>query len=362
MFRNWVPYFFERPDAAGSGGGGGDDRGGQDANRGADKHESTDDDQPGDGSDRGDDGNDSVDDEDEPGGGSRVDDDVDDDSDDEDLATATPEDRAKRYRTRARRAQRQVRALRPIADRFRDTATGRFLDARQLDQMVGRARDMEEFETLLDEHPDLVQEILKRKKGGRAAAAEPADEAFVDPFADESQLPWDMTQPGAKALVDHLRRQARENHDLRQSLKKIEGGITQLGQRESQRTVAQHETAWRNETRRVLDQVPEYSRQTFVNAVHRAFELAKTRGTLGRLKAADIIGRELAPFAKHAKQQRRTAAAGAQHRAENNNNRPGPSRGRTAPVDANTRNEQQTGTIKDGRKSFFARLGMSTPR
>lgn len=358
MYRNWVPYFFYPPDAGDGGGAAGADSG-QPADRGADDV-STDDsgDLPDDGAGDGDA------DPDAPGGGSRVDDfggddDEDDDGDDEDLATATPEDRAKRYRTRARRAQRQARSMRPIAERFRGP-DGKFLPPQDVDRMVGRARDMEELEQFFSEHSDIVQTILERKRGGRSAASARAEDAFIDPFADEASLPWDTTQPGGKALVEHLRRQARENHELRQTLKGIEQRFTQVDQRETQRTVAQHEERWKSLTLNAVKQVPEASRTTFANAVHRAFKLLEARGQLGRVDPRKVVMDELRPFIRAARGEKRRTTADAQRRAENNNNRPAPTRARTAPADPHATNS--VGTIRDGKKSFFARLGMGTPR
>lgn len=350
MFRHWTPFFFAPGDAAGSGGAGADTTGaaGAGGDAGSDDHS---------------DGNGGPDDAGEAGAGDDAGDDdqargaagTDDDDDDED-AGLSPEvrDDPKRLRTHRRRLQRQLSAVRPIAERFRGP-DGKFLDARQVDTIVSRARDMEEFEQLFEQHPDLLQEIIARKRGGAKGKPAAAAAAAGDEF-DESALPFETESKQGKFFAN----MARQLHDSQRLTRQLSEQLTQFQRTDTTRTVAQIETTWKTATLKAAEQVPEVSRRTFVNAVHRAFELAKVRGQLGRANVQRILEQELEPYVRANRGKARQDAAGAQRRAEHSTTVPRPgNRGQTTAASPSATNK--VGTIRDGRKSFFERQGMTPP-
>jgi hypothetical protein len=267
----------------------------------------------------------------------------------------------KRLRTRLRRTQRQFGAVRPIADRFRDD-NGRFLPPQEIDRVIGRAQDMAELEQFFEQHPDIIQTIAeRRRRGGQPAAAAAADEQFQDPFADPKfKAEWDESTPSGRQFLELFRDRAREAWQLRRDLKAVQQTLTQLTQRDTTRTVAGIETTWKTATLAAAAQVPEVSRRTFVNAVYRAFELAKTRGQLGKVNVQRLIQSELEPYVRANRGRQRQTVAGQQQRAERNTTIPRPGRGQTTAAQATETN--RVGTIRDGRKSFFERIGMSSPR
>lgn len=289
--------------------------------------------------------------------------DPDDDDDDDGLPEEARNDPAK-LRTHLRRVQRRNRAARPIVERFRARdGSGHFLPVQEIDRILGRAEDMRELEDFFAENADILTTIMERKQGkGRAAAASADDdEVFQDPFADPDKVPWDTTTESGRALVELFRGTAKENFELKKSLRRVERQVGDVSQRDESRTLGQVESTWKTATLAAAKQVPEFARPTFVRAVQRAFEIAKRDKTLTKVNAARIIQEELAPFVRHAKGQQRKTAAGQQQRAEGNQKLPrAGGQGRTTPVGASD-SDKSKGTVRDGRKSFFARLGMSTP-
>lgn len=287
--------------------------------------------------------------------------DDDDDDVDQDLPPEIRDD-PKRLRTHLRRTQRQFGRVRPIAERFRDPSTGQYMQPQQIDRVLGRAQDMEELETFFAENPDIVQGIVARRQaGGRRGGATPED-AFVDPFANEDDLPWDTKTPEGKKFLELFRDGAKSNHDLKTQIKRLEGQLGQVNQRDTTRTIAGIESAWKTSTLAAAAKVPEQYRETFVNSVWRTFALAKAQRQLGKVQLRDVIERELKPYVRAARGAQRTTAAGAQRAAEHNTTIPRPgARGSTSAAGPNDSNKS-VGTIRDGKKSFFARLGMAPTR
>lgn len=286
-----------------------------------------------------------------------------DDPDDDDPDADLPEDirnDPKRLRTHLRRTQRQFGRVRPIAERFRDPATGQYMQPQQIDRVLGRAQDMEELETFFNDHPDVVQLIMEKRRGGRGAAA--AEDAFVDPFANPADLPWDTETPEGKKFLELFRDGAKSNHELRTQIKRLEKQLGQVDQRDTARTIGGIEANWKTQTLEAAKKVPQEYRETFVNSVWRSFELAKTRRQLGKVRVDQVLERELKPYVRASRGAQRTNVAGAQQRAEHNTTIPRPgARGSTSaagPADSN----KGVGTIRDGKKSFFARLGMAPTR
>lgn len=265
-------------------------------------------------------------------------------------------DNPKLLRTRHRRLQRQFSQAKPIVERFRD-ANGQLMSADQVDRVLQRAREMEEFDGFLDENPDVVTTILERRKaGGRAPAAE---DVYQDPFANAEALPFDTATETGRFLQATFSRIGRENHELRQQIRQVLAGVGDLRTSDQARTVAQHEQVWRSAVLEGIKELPEESRGIFANSIYRAFQLAKGNGTLARVNVAQLVERELAPFRRAGRARTRTDAAAAQRRATGAQSTPQPQRGRTAPVDPNA--TTKVGTIRDGKRSFFTRLGMSAP-
>lgn len=283
------------------------------------------------------------------------------DDDPDDVDSDLPQeirDDPKRLRTHLRRTQRQMGRVRPIAERFRDNATGQFMQPQQIDRILGRAQDMEELETFFGDNPDIVQAILDRRKGGRRGATAAAEDAFVDPFAKEDELPWDTATPEGKKFLELFRDNAKAQFELRQEIKKLHGQLGQVNQRDTARTLGGIEATWKSSTLAAAAKVPEHFRESFVTNVWRAFELAKRSGGLGKVRVQQVLERELKPYLRSAKGEQRRTAAGAQERAEHNTTiaRPG-SRAATSVADPKASNK--VGTIRDARKSFFERIGMS---
>lgn len=351
-FSTWSPLtpFLAPPD--GAGGGGAPAAGGSDAaagDGGADDHTSVgdggpDDDGAGDPGDRGDGDRGQADDHDD-----------DPDNDDREFDALPPDQQAKTARTRLRRYQRQFKTLRPIADMFRGP-DGRLMPTQDVQRRLAAAADWEEMNEFLQQHPDIVGQILERKNRGGRGPAEPQRKEFEDPFADESKLPFDTTTDAGKFIVNHLRNHAKENFELRQLVDELRNGVTDVRRRDSQRSLQQTEGEWKNRTLEAaraagLDKA---DLQLFVESVWNVFERGKLTRSLNRLNLQDVIAKKLAPF----KARRRSNVAGQQQRAEHGRTVPPPAgRGRTTAATPNDKNN--VGTIKDARKSLFTRLGMS---
>lgn len=282
----------------------------------------------------------------------------DDEDEDADLAPEIRDD-PKRLRTRLRRTQRHYGAVRPIAERFRGP-DGKYMSPQDIDRLIARARDMEELEPFLSQNPDITQTILQRRQTGGRNTTAADDEAFQDPFADPSRIAWDTENPSGKQFVDLFREGAKERHELRQQIKRLERQLGQVNERDTTRTVAGIEQTWKGHTLEAAKRLPDdATRTTFVNSVWRAFELARVRGQLGRIKPHELIQRELAPYLRAQKGKQRQDVAGRQQRAEHNTTIPRPGRGQ--PSAAGPKDTNRVGTIRDGRKSFFERIGMSAP-
>jgi DNA gyrase/topoisomerase IV subunit A len=295
--------------------------------------------------------------------------DVDDDPGDDDeelrereelLAALPPEQREKRIKTWNRAVSRKLRKLAPIAEQFRGQ-NGRYLSADEVRRTVQDAQDWREMDQFLKDNPDVVTQILERrtgKGGGRRADAAPD---YQDPFADEANLPLDMTNEASRFVVTHLRQMTKANHELKQEIAALKGTAGKLQQTEAQRQEAVVENRWKTSTVQAADRagLDERSKRAFINAVWKTFELSKARNVLTRVDLQQVIKRELQLIGGG----RRRAVADTARRAEHVTTIPRPAnRGNTgpaAPADTN----KTGGTIKDARKSFFSRLGQAaTPR
>lgn len=292
-------------------------------------------------------------------------DDFEDDDPDEAIDTALPEEikthpRFKQLRTRNRRYQRQMSALRPIVEHFRSRNSR--LSAEEISRVLNRAQDMEELEPLFAQHPDLVQSILERKAGrGRTAAAD-ADDAFVDPYADESKLPFDTSNDTGRALLALFRENAKTVHELKVANRRLERQVGTVAERDTHRTIADHERGWKSATLAAVQGLPDAEQRAVVAIVQTKFDLAKERRQLGRINPRQVIDEALAPFKRAARGRQRQSVAGQQQRAERNTTLPRThSQGRTAAASPSDSNNKNNGTIKDGRKSFFLRIGQSAP-
>lgn len=341
------------PDAGGAGGGADAGEGGD---AGADEGDT------GDGGDAGDggEGEDA-----QHTGGDDQDDFTEDDEASDAIDTTLPDDvknhpRFKQLRTWNRRHQRQLSALRPIVEHFRGRNSR--LSPMEISRLISRAQDMEELEPLFGQHPDLVQTILERKAGkGRPAAADP-DEAFVDPFADETKAPFDTTTESGRMLLALFRDNAKTVHEQKVAMRRLERQLGTVAERDVTRTMGEHEGRWKTATLEAIKGLPDAEQRAVVAIVQTKFDLAKERRQLGSINPRQIIEQAIAPFKRAAKGQQRRTVAGQQQRAERNNTLPRANgSGRTtaaSPADSNNKN---SGTIKDARKSFFKRLEMSAP-
>lgn len=276
------------------------------------------------------------------------------------LARLTPEEREKRARTWNRRQSRQLRTVAPIAERFRDKS-GRYLTVDEIDRIRGRAQDQEELEQFFAENPDVLQEVLKRKKGAPVAAAE---DVFVDPFADEQAVPFDTATAEGRWFLTHARQTARENFDLKQSLRRLEQAVGSVHERDTQRTMEQIEGTWKNETLAAAkaNGLQGEDLKDFVESVYDRFRLARAEKRLDKVDRKQIIDRSLRPFKATRNATDRRAAAGAHARAAHNTTLPRPgNRAAAGPANPNDTNRQVRETIRDSRKSFFQRNEMSAP-
>jgi hypothetical protein len=282
-----------------------------------------------------------------------------DDPDDDELAeldSLPPDAQLKNARTRLRRYQRQFRTLRPIADLFR-SEDGRYLAPQEVQRRLNAAADWDEMHPFLQQHPDIVAQILERKNRGTGPVADQRPQ-FEDPFKDEDKLPFDTSTEAGRFIVDNLRGMAKQNFELRQQIEELRTGVTEVKQNEGRRSLASVENTWKSRTLEAATKagLDEADKRLFVESVWNVFERGKLTRSLARLNLQQVIDQKLAPF----KGRRRATVAGQQGRAERGRIVPPPAgRGRTTAAAATDRNN--AGTIKDARKSLFSRLGMSAP-
>lgn len=262
-------------------------------------------------------------------------------------------------RTRLRRTQRQIKTIAPIADVFRDPATGRYLTPQEAATERQLAADMRDIRAFYDEHPDLLQTMLERRRTGAQPAAAPA---YEDPFADEATLPFDTASDSGRWFLEQHRRQHRENFELRQTLQRLEQGLSGVAERDTQRTLTQAEEAWKVDTLAAAKTagLTGDDLEDFVNSVYANFRLGRAEKRLDRLDRRQVIEKALRPFKRSRTAGTRQAAAAAGSRVAN---QPGlPRTGtRDGAAPANPKDTNRVGTIRDGRKDFFARQGLSTP-
>lgn len=282
-----------------------------------------------------------------------------DDEDDEDAGLA-PEvrDDPKRLRTRHRRLQRQMGEVRPIADRFRGP-DGKYMSPDQIDRMRARAQDMDEVQQLLDANPDILQSMLERRNGRPAAAAR---DDYQDLFPDDAAIPWDTADPASKTLVDTLRKFHRDIHDLRKENTQLKQGLGTVHERDTARSAQEVEDSWKTQTLAAAKAagLTGDDHDHFVNSVYLNFRLARAEKRLGKVNRAAILEQALRPFKRTRVAGDRRAAADAHARADANGTRPQPgSRGATTPARASDTN--RSGTLKDAREGFFARIGRTPP-
>lgn len=283
----------------------------------------------------------------------------DDDADPEDdgLAPEVAND-PKRLRTRLRRLQRQMRPFRDVEGQLRDQS-GRLLTPQEINRRFSLAQDQEELNAFFAEHPDTLEQILERKRGG-GRRTEAVDE-FKDPFADPAAIGIDVTDPAGKWIVDQLRGQAKENFDLKQTLKRIEQGLGGVQQQTQQDRLTRVEQTWKENTLGAAKTAGLSQEDTvdFVNNVYRDFRLLGAEKKLDKADVRAVIARNLRPFARHAAGRSRGQAAQQQRTAQRNGERPQPQRqGAPTTAQAKTNNRE---TIRDGRTSFFARAGQAPP-
>jgi hypothetical protein len=309
---------------------------------------------PGDGGDPGGDGADPADGGDPDAGGrtaaGRDGADPDDDGGDDDDIDALPE---QNVRTRLRRLQRTVRERHdPILGRFRGP-DGRLMDARQVDDMLSRARDMEQFEQVFQNRPDLLQQVLEaaQGKGGRAAQAA-AQEVLEEAF-DDANIPFETETESGK----YLRNLAKTVHELKAENKRLAGQLGQVNEREGTRTLASIENAWKSRTLAAIKDLPEEYKLAVVDRVQARFDVLRANRQLGRVRPDEIIRKALEPYQRLLKGRSRTAVAGQQARATNNQQRPAAVTRGTAVARPGDTNNSGKETIRDARKSFFARTG-----
>jgi hypothetical protein len=294
------------------------------------------------------------------GDGDGGDDDDEELSEREALLDALPvEEREKRVRTWNRATSRKLKKLAPIAELMRGP-DGRFLPPHEVQKMRQDATDMRELNAFFAEHPDVVQQILERKKGS-AGTGQPPASTYQDPYADEEKLPLNMQDEAARFVVQQLRNLDKTNHDLREELAALKGVAGTIQQNDVQRSMAAVENHWKTSTQAEARRQGLDERQTamFINSVWKTFELAKAQKILKRVDMKQVFAREL----KLLGVSRRRTVADTARRAERVTQIPRPAgRGQTAATTATDTNKN-AGTIKDARKSFFTRLGQSaTPR
>lgn len=283
--------------------------------------------------------------------------DGDEDPDDDGLAPEVAND-PKRLRTRLRRTQRQLKPFRDLEGTLRDRATGRLLTPQEVTRRMQLAEDQEELNSFFAEHPDVLQQVLERKRGGgRAAQAE----EFQDPFADLTKLPFDATDESGRFFVDQFRTQAKENFELRQMLKRIEQGLTGVQQTTQRERLGRVEQQWRDTTLSAAKEagLAGEDLQDFVNGVYRDFQLFGATKKLDRANVQEVITRNLRPFRRAAAGRTRGQAATQQQQARTNGGKPQPHR-QGAPTTAQARTTGKE-TLKDSRRSFFERAGQPAP-
>lgn len=285
--------------------------------------------------------------------------DEEEDPDDDGLAPEIAND-PKRLRTRLRRTQRQLKPFRDVEGALRDPASGRLLTPQEITRRFSLADDQAELNAFFAEHPDMLEQILERKRGGgrREAAAKPT---FVDPFADPSKLPFDATDEAGRFFVDNMRAQAKENFELRELLNEIREGQQGLQQGVQRERLSRVEETWKTNTLGAAKAAGLDAEDTkdFVNNVYRDFRLLGAEKKLDKADVNAVIARNIRPFSRHAAGRSRGAAATQQRMADGNSRRPQPQR-QGAPTTAQAKTNSKE-TIKDGRRTFFERAGQRPP-
>jgi hypothetical protein len=228
------------------------------------------------------------DDPDDPAGDRTRRGDGDDDDDDADLPEEIRND-PKRLRTHLRRTQRQFGAVRPIADRFRDPDTGQYMPPQEIDRVLGRAQDMEE----LERSSRSTRTSSRRSSSGAAAEdnrplPRPPTSVRQDPFANPTILPWDTNRrPRVKKFLELFRDRAREARAA-DGIKRLEGRSA----RSTSATRPARSPASRRRGKpprsRPRRRCPR-CRAHVCQRVWRAFELAKTRGQLGKVNVQQVL-------------------------------------------------------------------------
>jgi hypothetical protein len=269
-----------------------------------------------------------------------------------------PDKRYANAKTRLRRYARSLNRSQPILEQLRD-AQGQPLNLTQVQRMRALAADMEELEQFFQTDPEALQYVIGRKnKGGGAAGGgrETADEAFVDPYADESKVWFDTTTDAGQKFLAQLRTDAKDKWELRQEIKRLRGGFEGIARTEGTRQDREIEGNWKTAALAAAKQAGLSGdlMTGFVNAVYADYRIAKAEKRLGRVSPQQVVERHLGFYRRLGGGQRRAAAADTSRRVANNGARPGPQR-RGSPTTA-TDTGKTPGTIKDARKSFFERI------
>lgn len=270
-------------------------------------------------------------------------DDRDDLPDDDDLVEHLPEPQ---LRTRLRRTQRFAQKVRPLADRLRGP-DGKFLTPEQVDRVLSNARYFEEVDGILQRDPEAVRALQAARARLEAGATEPepADEPF-----NEADWPYETESAQGKRLLQ----MAKDQHEDRQRMRRLERQLAGVDRRDQLRTVEQAESQWKTAALTAAKEVDAEYRPMFVRAVRAEFELLKAQNMLTKASAQSVIDRHLAPIRARNKGKTRETVDRQSAMAAANGKLPAvPRPGAMRPAAGG--GEPKRETLKDASKSFLAR-------
>lgn len=204
------------------------------------------------------------------------------DGDDDEKPGQTLEDTHKALKAKNRQIKRQ------LAKRL---GTLKRVEGLDLDQLIARARQADQFEEQLKRNPRLRRAIYgddeeSAPARGRDAARAKTSPADDDAF-DESKLPFDPNESEANRYVANL---AKELHEQKRVNRQLAQRLDQVDGRDTARTEATEKGAWRSAIDASASHIADPGvRTVFKDAVTAAFRDRKEHG----LSAQQIVAHYL---------------------------------------------------------------------
>lgn len=201
--------------------------------------------------------------------------------DDDDTDSRTPEERIKALAKKNRQLVRRLTKHLPTLTRLKG------LD---LDDLLTRARRGDQFAEMVGNNPKLRALLHgdepEAPAGRTAKAGTPATDPDDDEF-DESALPFD---PELNDANRYFAKMARDNHELKKTLRQLQGKETQRENDVKAQAAASERTTWRTSIEAAAEHLPEGAMRTyFKDAMAGAYA---TRATHGK-SVTDLIAHYL---------------------------------------------------------------------